>query len=201
MTTEADRLNVLELTLAEECIKTERMENQLQQLLELLDPTRATAELALPGEAPFIQVMDKDTLRIKGQAFLNSCNLYFLIAGRTFQSEQAHISWALTFFKSGQGASFVDRILRTQTSTHAPYFANWKAFELELRKQFTLRNKQVTAITQLEGFSWYQGSDSVDKANLVVKFKQGLNKSLWTMVAATDLAPTFDNLEVWIEAA
>ncbi|KIJ39585.1 hypothetical protein M422DRAFT_257646 [Sphaerobolus stellatus SS14] len=44
-------------------------------------------------------------------------------------------------------------------------------------------------------------SGYVDNANLVVKFKKGLNKSLWTMVAMMDLVPAFDNLEAWIEMA
>ncbi|KIJ35602.1 hypothetical protein M422DRAFT_262188 [Sphaerobolus stellatus SS14] len=161
MTTEADHLNTLELTLTEERIKIERMENQLQQILELLSPAQATAEPALSGEAPSIHVMDEDTQlemnfdsdHKKGQAFLNFCNLYFLIAGLAFQNEQARISCALTFFKTGQAASFADRILRTQTSTHTPYFADWKALELECRKHFTPRNKQVTTIMQLEGSS------------------------------------------------
>ncbi|KIJ39170.1 hypothetical protein M422DRAFT_258060 [Sphaerobolus stellatus SS14] len=61
MTTEAERLNTLELTLAEECLKTERIENQLQQLIELLNPARAATEPAPPGNAPFVQVMDEDT--------------------------------------------------------------------------------------------------------------------------------------------
>ena len=48
MTTEAERLNALELTLAEEHLKTERIENQLQQLIELLNPARAATESAPP---------------------------------------------------------------------------------------------------------------------------------------------------------
>ncbi|KIJ36497.1 hypothetical protein M422DRAFT_179339, partial [Sphaerobolus stellatus SS14] len=71
--------------------------------------------------------------------------------------------------------------------------------------------------TQLEESLWYQGPDSVDEyigcfrelvfhlgyvdnANLVVKFNEGLNKSLQTTVVTTDQAPAFDNLEAWIEA-
>ncbi|KIJ34468.1 hypothetical protein M422DRAFT_263433 [Sphaerobolus stellatus SS14] len=202
MTTEAKRLNALELTLAEERLKTERIENQLQQLIELLDPTRAATEPAPPGNTPSVQIMDEDTPSEmstgRGQSFLNSCSLYFSIAGRAFQDEQARISWALTFFKTGQAASFADRILRTQSRTGKPYFANWSAFELEFKKHFTPRNRQVTAITQLKGSSWYQGSDSV---NLVVKFKKGLNKSLRTTVSTMDPPPAFDDLETWIEAA
>ncbi|KIJ31909.1 hypothetical protein M422DRAFT_266411 [Sphaerobolus stellatus SS14] len=185
MTTEAEHLNTLELTLAEEHVKTKQMENQLQCILELLNPTRATAEPAPSGEALSVNMMDEDTQsemsagrgfqmrpsnpsdfdgdHEKGQAFLNSCNLYFSIAERAFQNEQACISWALTFFKTGQAASFTNWVLRTQTSTRTPHFADWKAFELEFRKRFMPRNKQVTTITQLEGSSWYQGSDSVDE--------------------------------------
>ncbi|KIJ24705.1 hypothetical protein M422DRAFT_274455 [Sphaerobolus stellatus SS14] len=120
-------------------------------------------------------LLDFDGDRVKGQSFLNSCNLYFLIAGCAFHNEQARISWELTFFKSGQAASFADRILRTQASTHVPYFADWK------RTSFH--------------------SGYVDKANLVVKFKKGLNKSLRTTVVTADPVPAFDDLEAWIEAA
>ncbi|KIJ47579.1 hypothetical protein M422DRAFT_248573, partial [Sphaerobolus stellatus SS14] len=126
MTTEAKRLKALELTLAEDRLKTERIENQLQQLIELLNPARAATELAPPGNSPSVQVMDEGTPsemstrrgfqvlpsnpsdfdgdHEKGQSFLNSCSLYFSIAGRAFQDEQARISWALTFFKTGQAA-------------------------------------------------------------------------------------------------
>ncbi|KIJ26698.1 hypothetical protein M422DRAFT_272207 [Sphaerobolus stellatus SS14] len=205
MATEADCLSTLELTLVEEHMKTEQMENQQQQLLELLDPSWATAEPALPGQAPSVQAMDEDTHlemntgrnfqmrpsnpsdfdsnRTKGQAFPNCCNLYFSIARNTFQNEQALISWALTFFKSGQAASFADQILRIQTSTHMPYLTNWNAFEL------------------LPSLCWKDPRGYIDDSNLVVKFKKGLNRSLRTMVATKDPAPAFDNLEARIEAA
>ncbi|KIJ40792.1 hypothetical protein M422DRAFT_89836, partial [Sphaerobolus stellatus SS14] len=161
---------------------------------------------------------DFDGDREKGQPFLNSCSLYFSIAGSAFQNKKARISWALTFFKTGQAASFADQILRTQSHMGKPYFANWAAFELEFKKHFMPWNRQVTAITQLEGSSWYQGSDSVDEytnwfhelvfhsgyvdeANLVVKFKKGLSKSLRMTVVTMDPPPAFDDLEAWIEAA
>ncbi|KIJ49867.1 hypothetical protein M422DRAFT_246232 [Sphaerobolus stellatus SS14] len=164
MTTEAERLNALELTLAEERLKTERIENQLQQLIELLNPAQAATEPAPPGNAPSVQVMDEDT------------PLYFSIAGRAFQDEQARVSWALTFFKTGQAASFADRILRTQSRTGKPYFANWSAFKdphgIKVQIQWTM-----------------------------LKFKKGLSKSLRTTVSTIDPPPAFDNLEAWIEAA
>ncbi|KIJ27497.1 hypothetical protein M422DRAFT_98644, partial [Sphaerobolus stellatus SS14] len=39
------------------------------------------------------------------------------------------------------------------------------------------------------------------EANLVVKFKKGLSKSLRTTVSTMDPPPAFDDLEAWIEAA
>ncbi|KIJ49720.1 hypothetical protein M422DRAFT_246063 [Sphaerobolus stellatus SS14] len=205
MTTEAERLNTLELTLVEEHLKTERIENQLRQLIELLNPARAATEPALPGNAPSVQVMDEDTPSEmstgrgfqKGQSFLNSCSLYFSIAGRAFQDKQAHISWALTFFKTGQAASFADRILRTQSHTGKPYFANWSAFELEFKKRFTPRNRQVTP-----SHNWRDPRGiKVQIQWTIVKFKKGLSKSLRTMVLTMDPPLALDDLEAWIEAA
>ncbi|KIJ50002.1 hypothetical protein M422DRAFT_245790 [Sphaerobolus stellatus SS14] len=118
-------------------------------------------------------------------------------AGRAFQDEQTRINWALTFFKTGQAASFADRILRTQSRTGNPYFANWSAFELEFKKRFTPRNRQVTAITQLEGSSWYQGSDSVDDGQV----QEGSQQILADDGVDYGPAPAFNNLEAWIEAA
>ncbi|KIJ43339.1 hypothetical protein M422DRAFT_253543 [Sphaerobolus stellatus SS14] len=54
MTTKAKQLNTLELTLVEECLKTEWIKNQLQQLIALLNPARAASELAPPGKAPSV---------------------------------------------------------------------------------------------------------------------------------------------------
>ncbi|KIJ36867.1 hypothetical protein M422DRAFT_88607, partial [Sphaerobolus stellatus SS14] len=44
-------------------------------------------------------------------------------------------------------------------------------------------------------------SGYVDEANLVVKFKKGLSKSLRTTVSTMDPPPAFDDLEAWIEVA
>ncbi|KIJ46784.1 hypothetical protein M422DRAFT_249518 [Sphaerobolus stellatus SS14] len=223
MTTEADRLNALELSLMKEHTKTDQIENQLNRLLVLLDPTGRNAEPAPPGEAPSVQAMDEDTPsemntgrgfqmrpsnpldfdgnQMKGQAFLNSCNLYFSIARCAFHNQQARISWALTFFKSGQAASFADRILRTQTSTRAPYFADWKAFEAELKNDSHCETNKspLSPVRRLRMLVFHLGY--VDEANLVVKFKKGLNKFLQTTVATTDPAPAFEGPEAWIEAA
>ncbi|KIJ55944.1 hypothetical protein M422DRAFT_239115 [Sphaerobolus stellatus SS14] len=126
MTMEANHLSALGLSLTEEQVKTDRIENQLNSLLVLLDPAGENAELALLGEAPSIQAMEG--------------NAWF------------------------QGADSVD-----------DYVDRYRELVFHL--------------------------EYIDEANLVVKFKKGLNKSLQTTVATTDPVSDFDDLEAWIEAA
>ena len=39
---------------------------------------------------------------------------------------------------------------------------DWDAFAEDFAKHFCLRDEQLSAITKLEGMSWYQGKDSVE---------------------------------------
>jgi hypothetical protein len=45
---------------------------------------------------------------MKGQAFLNSCELYMALAPHQFADDHAKIMWALSFMKSGHTACFVE---------------------------------------------------------------------------------------------
>ena len=47
----------------------------------------------------------------KGHAFFNTCCLYFTIIGDLFPNDQAHIHWALSFFKSDRAAHFANKVL------------------------------------------------------------------------------------------
>ena len=42
------------------------------------------------------------------------------------------------------------------------YFQDWDAFEKMFSDQFCPKNEQLTALTRLEGTSWYQAKDPVD---------------------------------------
>ncbi|KIJ51637.1 hypothetical protein M422DRAFT_243941 [Sphaerobolus stellatus SS14] len=218
MTTEVDYLNTLELTLVEEHIKTEQIENQLQQLIELLNPALAASEPAHPEKPLLYKLWMKIPHRrcLWAEVF----NLYFSIAGRAFQDKQARISWALTFFKTGQAASFADQILRTQSRTGKPYFTNWSAFELEFKKHFTPRqtghrHHTIGGILVVSRFRFSgrvcrsvpgvgfpfgicrRGSDSVDDSQV----QEGSQQILVDDGIDDGPPPAFDDLEAWIEVA
>src|SRR3979490_1077370 len=72
------------------------------------DPTLRACNPNSPHPTPLVtsQVRpaspsDFDGDREGGQALLNSCTIYFAICGNQFPNDQAHIHWALSYFKSG----------------------------------------------------------------------------------------------------
>ncbi|KIJ33283.1 hypothetical protein M422DRAFT_264839 [Sphaerobolus stellatus SS14] len=103
MTTEAERLSTLELTLAEERLKTKQIENQLQQLIELLNPTRAAIELAPPGNAPSVQVMDEDT---PGNPFSTPAVFTFRLLDAPFKTSRLILVFRLE--AQDMGLQFLD---------------------------------------------------------------------------------------------
>ena len=66
-------------------------------------PKLANVRLAIP--------MDFDGDHRKGCVFFNMCCLYFTIVGDLFPNDQAHIHWALSFFKSDHVARFANKVL------------------------------------------------------------------------------------------
>ena len=58
---------------------------------------------------------DFDGDRRKGHAFFNTCCLYFTIVRDLFPNDQAHIHWALSFFKSDHAARFANKVLQHET--------------------------------------------------------------------------------------
>ena len=95
----------------------------------------------------------------------------------------------------------------------------WDAFEKMFSDQFCPKNEQLTALTKLEGTSWYQFKDPVDNyidrfqelidlaeyddnKTIVIKFRHGLDPVLQSQVALLGGgAPDFDDPEGWYEAA
>ena len=92
-------------------------------------------------------------------------------------------------------------------------------FAEEFSKHFCPRDEQLSAITKLEGTSWYQGkglvkdyidqfqelievSEYSDAKTIVVKFRKGLNPSIQNRVALlSDLTPDFDDPKGWYRAS
>ena len=159
-----------------------------------------------------------DGTRETGQAFINTCRIYFGACGDLFPTEQARIRWTLSFFKSGSAAKFLDQVLRTEVET-GQFFADWKAFKTVFYKCFCPLDRQITAISKLQGTTWYQGHDSVDdyidrfkeliddadynidKKNVVAKFRQGLDPSIQNKVALQDKVLAIDDDEGWYDSA
>ena len=98
-------------------------------------------------------------------------------------------------------------------------YLDWKSFEADLVEHFCPQNKQLSAITSLEGTSWHQGRDSVedyidrfmeltdlaeyqDEKMVMIKFHKCLDPGIQTKVALLgDGSPDFDNPQGWYEAA
>ena len=55
--------------------------------------------------------MDYDRDRRKRCVFFNMCCLHFTIIGDLFPNDQAHIHWALSFFKSDCAGHFANKVL------------------------------------------------------------------------------------------
>ena len=101
----------------------------------------------------------------------------------------------------------------TESKGKGHYFWNWEAFEKTFLDQFCPKNKQLTALTKLEGASWYQGKDPVDDyidqfqelidlaeydddKTIVIKFQRGLDPALQNQVALLgDGTPDFRDLQ------
>ena len=104
-----------------------------------------------------VMAVDFDGNREKGHAFFNTCCIYFTVIGDLFLSDQSQIHWVLSFFKSDQAACFANKVLQSKSKGKGHYFQNWEAFEKAFLDQFCPKNGQLTALTKLEGTSWYQG--------------------------------------------
>ena len=113
--------------------------------------TLAKVKLAMPA--------DFDGDQEKGRTFFNTCCIYFTVVGDLFPNNQSRIHWVLSFFKSDWAACFANKVLWSKSKGKGHYFQNWEAFEKTFLDQFCPKNEQLTALTKLEGTSWYQGKD------------------------------------------
>ena len=127
-------LRNMEAELIQNRLRTHRIEATLQAILDKLDtsqhgmqdgPSFGIAEPEKMSESdgrkaegapklanvrPAIP-MDFDGDRGKGRALFNTCCLYFAIIRDLFPNDQAHIHWALSFFKLDHVAHFANKVL------------------------------------------------------------------------------------------
>jgi hypothetical protein len=95
--------------------------------------------------------------RSKGRAFLTSCELYLSLAGPDYPDEQAHIHWALSFFKSGRAVTFSELIVRQEMRTGVMAFADWTDFTSEFMSTFCPENEATSMLMRLKSDRYFQG--------------------------------------------
>ena len=137
---------------------------------------------------------------MKGQAFLNSCKLYLVLAPHQFADNNAKIMWVLSFMYSGCTSHFVDCQMCDYQSVGSLTHTLWSKFIEDFIKDFCPKNKVQTSRTELETPKYYQGSRTVDEyvndfcklikqaqyfegSHIVLKFHQGLNSKIQGHIA------------------
>jgi len=101
--------------------------------------------------------------RMKGRAFLNSCELYIGLAPHQFVDEHVKIMWALSIMKSGQAARFVDCQMRAYHDIGSLSYWSWQEFVDEFIVDFCPKNEVQTSRTKLETSRFFQGGRDVDE--------------------------------------
>ena len=177
-----------------------------------LAPTGWPPPLALPSE------YDGD--RLKGQAFLISCQTYMHLCPDSFPKEQTKITWALSYMKSGRAAKWAERIFYwEEKNPRYSKFLDWDEFQNEFQNDFCPAHSNTAAINKLESTTYYQKSRSIDDyldefmelvaeagytdpKIIVVKFQKGLDPQIQNNIATMAYGrPSNASLENWYEAA
>ena len=94
---------------------------------------------------------DFDGDRAKGQAFLNSCELYLVLAPEQFVDDAAKVYWAISYMKSGRAALFSDSFMRRRIRDGFPPYSTWAEFRSAFVRDFCPKNEEMTARLKLEG--------------------------------------------------
>jgi hypothetical protein len=100
--------------------------------------------------------------RSKGCVFLTFCELFLSPMGVDYPDEQAHIHWALLFFKSGHAVTFAERIVRQERRTGVMAFTDWTDFTLEFMSTFCPENEAMSTLMRLELDCYFQGQRNVE---------------------------------------
>ena len=198
-----DRIEHLEEQVVELKAQNELINNTLSTLIDKIDLlVAASTPRAISPQVPVqkshvkpspSQEFSRD--RAKGQAFLNSCELYLRLAPHQFTSEHEKVSWAYSFMKSGCAALFVDRMLHSEMRNNKVRYATWSEFRKVFQEEFCPKNEAQVALAKLETSGYYQGHCSMDEyvnkfrvlidqagymegLGIVTKFQRGL-QTLW----------------------
>jgi hypothetical protein len=234
-----DRVSQLEQTVAllqardiETQTKLDLTQLKLDRILASLiseppkNPQRSTPEpigpMPVSSETPKTRKVkpatppDFDGDRIKGLAFLHSCQTYIRLCPDDFRDEQVKILWAMSYMKTDRAAKWTARIFRWEAlpeNADSTRFLDWDEFCTEFKKEFTPAHADALALHRLESMAYYQRSRTLDDyldefldlvaesgytdpKTIVVKFRRGLNSTIQNAVATmasgrpSDASPT-----------
>ena len=150
--------------------------------------------------------------REHGRSFLNSCTIYFALAGDQFADENARVLWALSFMNGGRAALFAKRAMTpgfAEFSLHS-----WTDFEDAFTRDFCEQHEEEHAQLALEGTAYHQARQSAedyvdafrdlvlksryqDERALIMKFCHGLLPSLEQQVANLPAKSRPTSLAAW----
>ena len=233
---EDERVTTLEETVAKLQARDIETQNKLDLLLASLAHLTQSKE---PTPEPFAPVKqdvpppktrtvrpasppDFDGDRMKGLAFLNSCQTYIRLCPKEFLDEQTKIVWAMSYMKSGRAQKWTARIFRWEQQPEnltSHRFLDWEHFRDEFKKEFTPAHSDSLAINRLESTAYYQKGrpldDYVDEfqdliadagytdpRTIVVKFRRGLNAQVQNAVATMASGrPSDTDPEEWFNMA
>jgi hypothetical protein len=181
---DAERLQNLEARLHKQAEATRATNELITQLFSMMKTQNVDNSVATPPSpsvslplllhppqprsvlhSPQIKLANPDNFdgdRSKGRAFLTSCELYLSLTGVDYPDEQAHIHWALSFFKSGHAAMFAKRIVRQEMRTGVMAFADWTDFMSEFMSTFCPENEATSVLMRLESDHYFQGQQNVE---------------------------------------
>jgi hypothetical protein len=229
---DAERLQNLEERLREQVEATRATNELITQLFSMMrmqnidnrvatppSPSVSLPSLSRPSQpgsvlhSSWIKLVNPDNFygdRSKGHAFLTSCELYLSLTGADYPDEQAHIHWALSFFKSGCVATFAEHTVRQEMRTGVMAFADWTDFTLQFMSTFCPENEAMSVFMRLESDRYFQAQqnveayinkfrDLVDMSGytnpiaIVLKFHRGLNVTTQDKIAESGTDRPRDN--------
>ncbi|PPR07897.1 hypothetical protein CVT24_002828 [Panaeolus cyanescens] len=142
-----------------------------------------------------------DSSREKGCTFLNSCLIFFTLAGDHFPSKHARVLWALSYMNKGCAAHFAKCVMLL---TFAGFDVHiWGEFHAVFICGFCEQNEEEQAQLVLKGQSYFHNPKSLqsiekyintfaglvlksgysDEKSLIMKFCRGLPSSLEAQVS------------------
>jgi hypothetical protein len=158
-----ERFQQMEKRLNEQAEATRAMNETLNKFIAIMGSQEAAGNVTPlpPVSPPFVTTTLQashpsraklgvpshfDGDRVQGRAFLTSCGLYISLTQSDFVDEQVRIHWALSYFKGGCAASFVEHILRQELRSGKMCFASWREFTKEFAAMFCPENEATMAL-------------------------------------------------------